>query len=272
MKLADFLRTECILASAEIPDKAAALRAVADLAKQSPILADVSAEEILRGLEERETLGSTGFGNGIALPHCRLESVTEFVVGLITVPTTLDFDAVDGMNVSLIVFTIGPRRAPNRYLRVLSRISLALIPHGNPDVFLGHTSSVALRDSFLETVDLDIDTVETASMSGIFVIVQDEAIFGDLIHAMVPVTLGSLLVLDTEPAEAYLPKIPLFASFLGDQVRSFGKILFAFVDRGLVNEALRAIEGVTGDLSKRTGVMVAVQDYNLTAGSLEPPD
>lgn len=272
MKLADVLREECTLAGAEIADKAEALRLVTSLAKLCPALHDISPEEILRGLEEREELGSTGFGNGVAIPHCRLQGVTEFVVGLITLSGTIDFDAADRQGVNVIAFIVGPRGMPGRHLRVLSAVSKALLPPVDPKALLGHTTPQALRNAFLENVQLEIDAEPAAKKSGIFVVVEDEAVFGDLVDVMVPIALGSLQILDTEPAEAYLSKIPLFASFLKDRERSFGKILFAILDRGLVYEALRGIESVTGTLSERTGVVVAIQEFSFVAGSLEPQE
>ena len=73
MKLVDVLRKECVVVGAKLNDKAATLREIARVAKLSPIIKDVNEEEILRGLQERESLGSTGFGKGIAIPHCRAD-------------------------------------------------------------------------------------------------------------------------------------------------------------------------------------------------------
>ena len=104
MKLANVLRKECVVANVRLADKAESLREVVAVAKKSPLLADVAEKEILAALQSRESLGSTGVGKGVAIPHCRLKSVTEFVVGIITVPQGVDFDAIDGEKVRLIVF------------------------------------------------------------------------------------------------------------------------------------------------------------------------
>ena len=95
MKLADVLLKECIAVNAQLSDKAEALRQVAGLAKKSSILDNVSEQEILVGLQARESLGSTGVGKGIAIPHCRLKTVKDFVVGIATVPAGIDFDSLD---------------------------------------------------------------------------------------------------------------------------------------------------------------------------------
>ena len=78
MKLVNVLREECIVAGAVLSDKASALKAVAEASEKCDLLKAISAETILKGLEHREELGTTGFGKGIAIPHCRLEGVREF--------------------------------------------------------------------------------------------------------------------------------------------------------------------------------------------------
>ena len=86
MKLADVLHKECIAVNAQPGDKAEALLQVTGLAKKSSILENVSEQEILVGLQARESLSSTGVGKGIAIPHCRLKTVKDFVMGIVTVP------------------------------------------------------------------------------------------------------------------------------------------------------------------------------------------
>ena len=118
MKLIGVLQKECIVAGAEFSDKAEVLCEIAQIAKSSPVMKDVSAEEILAGLQERESLGSTGFGKGIAIPHCRLKSVTDFVVGIITVPTGVDFEALDEKKVNLFIFIIAPETESSKHLKL----------------------------------------------------------------------------------------------------------------------------------------------------------
>jgi PTS system nitrogen regulatory IIA component len=108
MKLIDVLRKECVVSGAQFSDKYDAMRGVVQVAKKNPILKDVPDEEILVGLEERESLSSTGVGNGIAIPHCRLKSVTDFVVGIITIPSGVEFEALDDEKVKLVLFIIAP--------------------------------------------------------------------------------------------------------------------------------------------------------------------
>jgi len=104
MNLIEALRRECVLAGAAPADKQAALAAIARLAKQSDRLDTVEEGRIRQALAEREALSTTGFGYGIAIPHCRLEEVSDFVVGLLSVPEGVEFDAMDGAPVKIVVF------------------------------------------------------------------------------------------------------------------------------------------------------------------------
>ena len=86
MDLFKVLQRECIAVRSAARDKAGILDEIARPAKASPLLEAVTAEAIRDGLADREDLGSTGFGSGIAIPHCRMPSIQEFVVGLVTAP------------------------------------------------------------------------------------------------------------------------------------------------------------------------------------------
>lgn len=70
MTLIDFFREECIEVRSEAPDKDSLLAEIAAVAKRAAVLNDVSQEAIFSGLKQREELGSTGFQDGIAIPHC----------------------------------------------------------------------------------------------------------------------------------------------------------------------------------------------------------
>ena len=69
---------------------------------------------------------STGIGLGIAIPHAKISSVTEFVVGFGKVTAGLDFNSLDGKPVHFIVMIAGPDNQQERYLQLLARITLKL--------------------------------------------------------------------------------------------------------------------------------------------------
>lgn len=268
MKLADVLGKECVGVNARLGNKAEALREVARLAKKSGILEGVGEQNILAALEARESLGSTGIGKGVAIPHCRLKSIKDFVVGIVTVPSGVDFDALDAEKVRLIVFIVAPEVVSNKHVRLLSVISQRLLaPNALEGILTGQTPD-EVYSRFLRGRDVDIDDRERVAKSLIHVFIQSEDVFRDILQILTGVESGSLVVIGAENAGVYLSKLPLFASFWSDEPSNFGRIIIAVVDKNLTNETLRRIESVTGDLNKSAGVMVTVQEVDYAAGSL----
>jgi len=268
MRLYEALREECVSAGHDVPDKTAALRAVAQCAKKSGLLADVDENAIVRGLDEREALGSTGFGNGIAIPHCRLEGVKDFVVGILTVPGGVEFDAFDGKPVTLIVFVIAPEDSSDTHIRLLSAISQTL--HGKRVVeeIVAGSSSAAVRESFLRHGPTELDTEGRRGKRVIFVFIQEEDLFHEILEVFTVLEGASAVALNSENLQAHLAKIPLFQGLWTHEPGGFSNLIVAVVDEGLTNEMVRQIETRTGDLDKRSGVMLVIQDVFYTAGSL----
>ncbi|HCO92881.1 MAG TPA: hypothetical protein DIU00_02840 [Phycisphaerales bacterium] len=268
MKLADVLHKECVAINAKLGDKAEVLRQVAGLAKKSSILENLNEREILVGLQARESLGSTGVGKGIAIPHCRLKSAKDFVVGIVTVPSGVDFDALDGEKVRLIVFIIAPEVESNKHLRLLSVISQRLLAPKAIEQILAEQTPEGVCENFLRGPDVEISDRQPAVKNLIHVFIQSEDMFRDILQILTGIETSSLVVVGAENAGVYLSKLPLFASFWSDEPSNFGRIIIAVVDKKLTNEALRRIESVAGDLGKGTGVMATVQEVNYVAGSL----
>ncbi|WFL78645.1 PTS sugar transporter subunit IIA [Altererythrobacter arenosus] len=108
------------VATARLDSKGDVLQRVAD------IFADVygiDANGALEGLEEREALGSTGFGRGVAIPHARSTQVNRPVVVLLRLEQPVDFRAADGMPVDLVFGLLSPENAGATHLHALAAIS-----------------------------------------------------------------------------------------------------------------------------------------------------
>ena len=271
MKLLDLLLEECIVVGAAPPDKPDALAEIAATAKKSAALHDVSEAAVLEALKEREELGSTGFGKGIAIPHCRVAGASGFTVGIVTAPGGVDFDALDAEPVTLIVFIIAPEAETTQHIKLLSAVSHVLMIPGAVEEILAQKTPLAVRDSFLRYTRADIDTKDRTAKNLIHVLVQDEELFHELVLDLAATDPTSVLVLEAESTLPYVQKLPLFAGFLMDSQKGFCKIILAIVDKGLTNETIRRIEGITGNLEERTGVMIMVQELFYSAGSLDTP-
>ena len=79
--------------------------------------------EALDGLEEREKLGSTGFGRGVAIPHARSRDINRPVVAVLRLESPVDFDSADGMQVDLAFGMLSPQNAGATHLHALAALS-----------------------------------------------------------------------------------------------------------------------------------------------------
>ena len=82
-----------------------------------------SADTIYHSLIERERLGSTGIGHGVAIPHCRVAGITQVTGALLSLEDSIDFDAIDGEPVDLIFALIVPDEQNQQHLDALSAIA-----------------------------------------------------------------------------------------------------------------------------------------------------
>ncbi|MDN5401084.1 MAG: PTS IIA-like nitrogen regulatory protein PtsN, partial [Pseudomonas sp.] len=97
--------------------KKKALEQIANLiAREVP---DLEMQDVFEALIAREKLGSTGFGNGIAIPHCRLKGCETPVSALLHLDHPIDFDAIDGAPVDLLFVLLVPEAATDAHLELL---------------------------------------------------------------------------------------------------------------------------------------------------------
>ncbi len=83
----------------------------------------IVAEDLFSGLISRERLGSTGIGEGVAIPHCRLAGITEAIGALIHLSEPIDFDAIDNRPVDLLFFLLVPEEACEEHLNILGKLA-----------------------------------------------------------------------------------------------------------------------------------------------------
>lgn len=112
-----------------VPEAVALVRAESShqiLTKLSELYAGVyglDAVDVLDGLEQREALGSTGFGRGVAIPHCRSNAVNRPTMALIKLDHPVDFKAADAIPVNMVFGLVSPENAGATHLHALAAIS-----------------------------------------------------------------------------------------------------------------------------------------------------
>lgn len=130
MRLSEILSADRILVDVDgsfVKTKADAVRLLAEML--SPVLG-VDRDTVEHLLVERENLQSTGIGDGVAIPHCSLETAEAQAGALVLCPRGIEFDAIDDEKVEIVFGVVGPKRATGEHLRTLARISRLLRDDG----------------------------------------------------------------------------------------------------------------------------------------------
>lgn len=120
MQLTDFLDFDAIKTGLPGGSKKALLQQLANLAGQR-LYRDPSA--ILASLSEREHLGSTGFGHGVAIPHGKVEGLKQIYCLFARLAEPIDYKAIDGRPVDLVFLLLSPPDAGAEHLKALAAIS-----------------------------------------------------------------------------------------------------------------------------------------------------
>src|SRR6478672_8379892 len=121
MRVIDFLAPDCIIAALQAKTKPAVLSELSShLAKLEP---GVEAESLRRVLEERELLASTAIGDGIAIPHGKLDSVGHLVGVLGRAVEGIEFESIDGKPTHLVFMLVAPASSTGVHLKALARLS-----------------------------------------------------------------------------------------------------------------------------------------------------
>lgn len=123
MKILDVLSRDAICADLKASDKKGILE---EMAAPVADATGISREDIIRVLMERERLGSTGIGGGIAIPHGKLKALDTLVLGFGLSRAGVDFESMDGKPAHIFFLLLTPENSTGLHLKVLARISRVL--------------------------------------------------------------------------------------------------------------------------------------------------
>jgi len=123
MTLTDLLSPAAVISPLRANGKKQALL---ELAQQAAQLTGLSERDLFEALLQRERLGSTGIGDGIAIPHGRMAGIDRLVGLFARAEKPIDFDALDGQPVDLVFVLIAPEGAGADHLKALARVARVL--------------------------------------------------------------------------------------------------------------------------------------------------
>lgn len=147
MKIRELLAVESIELQGKADNKKDVLDKMVDLMARSGKLRDV--ETYRKGVYAREEEGTTGIGEGIAIPHCKSDAVTKPGLAAMVVPEGVDFDSLDGEKVNLIFLIAAPNTEDNVHLDVLSKLSILLMDEN----FTNNLKNAKTVEEFLSVID-----------------------------------------------------------------------------------------------------------------------
>ena len=148
MKIVDLIQRDMVVPHLTGRTKSQILRELAEnLAQRRPQLDE---KQVARVLIEREDLASTAIGEGVAIPHGKLSSVTEIVACLGRVKGGVDFDSMDGQPTFLFFVLVAPENSTGAHLKALARISRLFKDPGFRERLLDATDAEAMFETLAE--------------------------------------------------------------------------------------------------------------------------
>ena len=124
MKITELMNKDLIIPMLVAKTKKEALKELVDCVVKKE--SKVDSTELLRVLLEREELGSTGIGDGIAIPHGKIKKIENLIVSFGRSPDGVDFQSMDGKPTHIIFLLIAPENSAGIHLKALARISRLL--------------------------------------------------------------------------------------------------------------------------------------------------
>lgn len=144
MRLGSLTRPDLIFPDLPATDRAQVLRAFAERIAGRGLVNDP--EALFLRLWEREQLGSTAIGGGIAIPHCKVDRLKSGMVAIGRVDAGVDFGAADGQPVRLFFLVISPSQSPAEHLQILAAISRWIKIPGRIQALLEQPDAATLHD------------------------------------------------------------------------------------------------------------------------------
>lgn len=271
MELKDILDTTLCRVDFTAKNKQNALEKIAAIAARSVHLTKISEKTVLSGIMEREAMGSTGFGEGIAMPHARLQGLDHFIVFVLISPKGVDFDTLDQRKARIFCVILAPEEKVNQHLEILASFSRLL----SQSAVKRELVSARTVDIIYETVVRHTDAGTTAGKKTVMKLLVMILYYEEFMHPVLEYLLENgvkgATIIESGGMGSYISAIPLFASFLGfmrdDKNKS--KTILALIPDNREDAIFSGIERITGDLDKKEGAMLMSFALSRHKGTME---
>ena len=147
MRIIQLLKKESILLNASVASKVEAIDTLVELMNKGGHLSDK--DDYKKGILEREASSTTGIGDGIAIPHAKVDAVKTAGLASMTVPSGVDYEALDGQPSNLFFMIGAPSDGADLHIEVLQRLSMLLMD----DKFREKLLNAKTCEEYLEIID-----------------------------------------------------------------------------------------------------------------------
>ncbi len=151
--LPDLLVLDRVAMGCELGSKKRTLEKLAELLMDAFDDEELTDMQILDALINRERLGSTAIGDGVALPHARMPNLEEPAAAMISLPEGVDYDAIDGHKVDLIVGLLVPERCNDAHLQILRKLAIRFSDPGYRNSLRNAESQKALFTEAVQPIN-----------------------------------------------------------------------------------------------------------------------
>lgn len=245
------------------------LREIAETAVKSASLKDVNPKDLYKQLKAREAVGSTGFGDEIAIPHCTMNNIDDFVIGALISNEGIDFNALDGKPVKLFVYIIAPSKKRNEHIRILSELAKVLKTPSNVNTLIKQDDVKTFFNQLSEFSNLENTDDLPQEYSQVSIHIQDSKVFDSVLELLAEVKDAHITVIEGSNVGKYLYSLPLFSHFMNDEHRGFHRIIIAVLNTVYVNDSLRKIKTIIKDQNCESKVMITSHPLNFFFGALD---
>ena len=153
----ELLGADNVLCNADARSRKRVLQMIAELMADD----EVGADALFDGLMGRERLGSTGLGDGVAIPHCRMEC-SQMRVALVSLPEPIDYEASDGEPVDLLFVLVVPTEEQEAHLQALAVLAEVFSGPENRAALRACDSNDQLREAMIERIAQQVPSSRTA--------------------------------------------------------------------------------------------------------------
>jgi len=273
MNLLSIFNSASCSVNLEARNKDEAIKALAASAVQSGATGSISEESIALALAERESQGSTGFGDEVAIPHAPVSGLENFIVYIAHAPKGVDFDSLDKKKVKLFFVILGPENRPSEHVQILAGLSRALSGTTLKKELMAAGSTEIMAEAFLRHAgEKKEETPEKKhQMKLLVLILYMEEFLYNILEYFLEEGIEGATVLDSSGMGQYISNIPLFATFIGfmNEQKNRSNTILATIPADREGEIIQGIEAITGDLDRNQGAMLITLDIGVWKGTMK---